>query len=197
MNFWKKLFNKKESKDEKVKSRSPFMPQKEQSVEILFANNFTKKGGRFLFSESESDLIKFFKSILQENKWTLHDVLCLNKGISNKFKLEFSNNNSINKQKKVVFIKCEFLIATTGSFLISSNQIKSLNLVQLPKNIIVQANTAQFARDVSEAMSKLKLKYNKEKPSNITTLTPKSLDNDSNLLYQGSASKNIYLLLQE
>ena len=101
------------------------------------------------------------------------------------------------KEKKVAFINCEFLIANTGGILISSNQIKNLNLTQLPENIIVKARIAQFARDVSEGMSKLKAFYSKNLPSNITTLNAKNIDKESDFLSQGNSAKKIYLLLQE
>lgn len=100
------------------------------------------------------------------------------------------------KKKKIAFIKCEFLIANTGGILISSNQIKNLNLAQLPEYIIVEAKINQFANDVSEGMSKIKAFYSKNLPSNITTLNAKNNDKESDFLSHGNSSKNIYLLLQ-
>jgi len=196
VSFWKKIFGKKKVSQEDEKSQSPFMPKKKDPVEIVFAHNFTEKGGRFLFSESYSDFNVFFRNILEENNWIKSDVFSLDIEISKEFDLEINTVPAIVKEKKVAFINCEFLIANTGSVLISSNQIKDLNLNQLPENIIVKANTSQFARDVSEGMSKLKAFYSKNLPTNITTLNAKNSDKESDFLSQGNSSKHIYLLLQ-
>ena len=195
MSFWKNLFNsKKEPRDEK--SQSPFMPEKKDPVEIAFAHNFTEKGGRFLFTESKKDSKKFFKKILEENNFKKSDVFTLDQEISMFFEIDFTEELFILKKKKIAFIKCEFLIANTGGILISSNQIKNLNLAQLPEYIIVEAKTNQFANDVSEGMSKIKAFYSKNLPSNITTLNAKNNDKESDFLSHGNSSKNIYLLLQ-
>ena len=76
------------------------------------------------------------------------------------------------------------------------NQIKNLNLSQLPEYIIVEAKINQFANDVSEGMSKIKAFYSKNLPSNITTLNAKNNEKESDFLSHGNSSKNIYLLLQ-
>ena len=68
MSFWNKLFGKKDSREE-IRSESPFMPEKKDPVEISFAHNFIKRGGRFLFSESDSDYKNYFNKILDENQW--------------------------------------------------------------------------------------------------------------------------------
>lgn len=197
MSFWKSFFGQKKVTQGIKKPESPFMPEKKDPVEIAFAHNFTEKGGRFLFSESDSDFEKFFKNILHENNWIKSDVFALDSEIAKNFDLEINKEITNVKEKKVAFINCEFLIANTGGILISSNQIKNLNLTQLPENIIVKARIAQFARDVSEGMSKLKAFYSKNLPSNITTLNAKNTDKESDFLSQGNSAKKIYLLLQE
>ena len=172
------------------------MPEKKDPVEISFAHNFIKRGGRFLFSESDSDYKNYFNKILDENQWKKSDIFTLDNNIAKDFNLDNNTDLSILKNKKAVIINCEFLIANTGGILISSNQIKNLNLVQLPENIIVKAQTNQFVRDVSDGMSKLKAFYSKNLPVNITTLNAKSIEKETDFLSQGNNSKNIYLLLQ-
>ena len=195
MSFWNKLFGKKDSREE-IKSESPFMPEKKDPVEISFAHNFIKRGGRFLFSESDSDYKNYFNKILDENQWKKSDIFTLDNNIAKDFNVDDNSDLSILKNKKAVFINCEFLIANTGGILISSNQIKNLKLVQLPENIIVKAQTNQFVRDVSDGMSKLKAFYSKNLPVNITTLNAKSIEKETDFLFYGNNSKNIYLLLQ-
>ena len=196
MSFWNNLFGKKKVTQESMTSKSPFMPEKKEPVEIVFAHNFTEKGGRFLFSESHSDCENFFQNILSENNWINSDVFLLDKNLGKYFNLSINDTSDV-KEKKVALINCEFLIAKTGGIMISSNQIKNLSLTEFPENIIVKAKVVQFAQDVSDGMSRLKASYSKNLPSNITTLNAKNLDKESDFLSQGNSSKNIYLLLEE
>ncbi len=173
------------------------MSEKKDPIEISFVNNFQEKGGRFLFAEPESDFKSFFENILNENHWSKSDIFSLDSEIVKNFNIDVNEDGIISKGKKVDFIKCVFLIANTGGILISSNQIKDLPLIELPEYIIVKANTNQFARDVSEGMSKLKALYSKNLPTNITTLNDKNPEKESYFLSHGNSAKNIYLLLQE
>jgi len=94
-------------------------------------------------------------------------------------------------------ITCECLIANKGAFLVCQHQIETLSIDQLPEQLIIYASADQFARDVSEGMSKLKQKYFGNLPTNITNLNVKSNTDKDNFLAQGASSKNIYLLLQD
>ena len=197
MSFLEQFFGKKKDKKGNENSQSPFMPEKKDPIEISFAHNFTEKGGRFLFAESESDFKSFFKNILNENHWSKSDVFSLDSEIAEIFNIDVNEDAIISKEKKAAFIKCEFLIANTGGILISSNQIKNLNLIKLPENFIVKAKISQFARDVSEGMSKLKAFYSKNIPTNITTLNAKNPEKEFDFLSHGKSAKNVYLLLEE
>ena len=193
MSFWNIFFGKKEEEKAKNGDQSPFLPEKKKPIEIEFAHNFTKKGGRFLFGDSKLDSNLFFEKILNENNWDKSDIFFLDMNIAKEFNLD--NELIASKEKKVAFIGCEFLIAKTGGILISSNQVKNLNLAQLPDNIIVKASTNQFATDISDGMSKLKAQYEKNLPINITNLNAKNPEKESDFLSHGNSSKNIYLLI--
>ena len=194
MNFWNFFFGKEEEDKAKKDNQSPFMPEKKEPIEIEFANNFTKKGGRFLFADSKLDCNSFFRKILNENNWNKSDIFFLDKKIAKEFYLD-SNELIEKKEKKVAFIGCEFLIANTGGILISSNQVENLNLAHLPDNIIVKASMNQFASDISDGMSKLKTQYEKDLPINISNLNAKNPEKESDFLSHGNSSKNIYLLI--
>ena len=196
MSFWNIFFGNKEEDNKKKSIQSPFMPNSKEPIEIEFARNFTRKGGRFLFGDSKNDHASFFEKILNENSWIKSDVISLDIKLAQEFNLDHDKELIISIKKKVAFIECEFLIANTGGILISSNQIKNLSLVQLPENIIVSATVDQFAGDLSDGMSKLKNLHEKNLPSNITNLNAKNPTKESDFLSQGSSSKNIYLLIQ-
>ena len=196
MSFWN-IFSRKKKKTEKSKEKSPFLPQIKDPIEILFAKNFTKKGGRFIFCETASELNNNFNNILDENKWTEKNIFCNNENLILKFGLSFNSFNLELNQSNVFFTTCEYLIANKGNILVSNNQLKNFKLNELPINLIVFSSINQIESDVSAGMTKLKNKYKNKVPSNITTLKPKKLIEENDFLSYGNSAKNIYLLLQD
>ena len=196
MNFWNIFFGKKK-KLENSQKQSPFLPKKRDPIEILFAKNFTRKGGKFIFSENPSTTDKYFNDILFENNWAEKDIFCKNKDLISRFKIEDNSLGLKPNQSSVFLTSCEFLIANKGSILICNEQLKNFKLKELPENLIVFSSINQFANDVSAGMTKLKNKYSKRLPSNITTLNPKKLIEENDFLSYGNSAKNIYLLLQD
>ena len=196
MSFWN-IFSRKKKKTEEFKEKSPFLPQIKDPIEILFAKNFTKKGGRFIFCETASELNNNFNNILDENKWTEKNIFCNNENLILKFGLSFNSFNLELNQSNVFFTTCEYLIANKGNILVSNNQLKNFKLNELPINLIVFSSINQIESDVSAGMTKLKNKYKNKVPSNITTLKPKKLIEENDFLSYGNSAKNIYLLLQD
>ncbi len=197
MGIWYKFFGK--SKTQKPK-KSPFLPTEEDPLDIGFAKNFTRKGGRFLYIESKDILLINFKEICVENNWESQQILSLNQTNSDLFSTSYVNVTSGNlKAYKAALIDCEYLISNTGKILLSENQIRHFKLSDLPETIIVKARMDQLVRDVSQGMTLLKNKYPKTIPTNITTLKIKSDPEEAEkaVTTSSTTSKSIYLLLEE
>ena len=197
MGIWDKFFGK--SKTQKTK-KSPFLPNEEDPLDIGFAKNFTRKGGRFLYNESKDILLSNFNEICVENNWEPQQILSLNQTNSDLFSTSYVNETSGNlKAYKAALIDCEYLISNTGKILLSENQIRYFKLSNLPETIIVKARMDQLVRDVSHGMTLLKNKYPKTIPTNITTLKIKSDPEEAEkaVATSSTTSKSIYLLLED
>jgi len=193
MGIWDKFFGK--SKTQKSK-KSPFLPNEEDPLDIGFAKNFTRKGGRFLYNESKDILLSNFNEICVENNWEHQQILSLNQTNSDLFSTSYVNETSGSlKAYKAALIDCEYLISNTGKILLSENQIKHFKLSDLPETIVVIASMDQLVRDVSQGMTFLKNKYPKTIPTNITTLKIKS--DPEEVAGSSTTSKSIYLLLED
>ena len=193
MGIWDKFFGK--SKTQKPK-KSPFLPNEEDPLDIGFAKNFTRKGGRFLYNESKDILLSNFNEICVENNWEHQQILSLNQTNSDLFSTSYVNETSGSlKAYKAALIDCEYLISNTGKILLSENQIKYFKLSDLPETIVVIASMDQLVRDVSQGMTFLKNKYPKTIPTNITTLKIKS--DPEEVAPSSTTSKSIYLLLED
>ena len=196
MGLWDFFFGKKYSAKP---SKSPYMPEIGDPSDIKFVKNFISNGGFFLYNDSIELIISNLGKICLENSWTLEEVVCLDKEISELFSISYFDKTSVKLNNfKALLINCEYLISDSGKILLSDQQIKHLKLIDLPKTILVSAKINQFSKDVSEAMSNLKNKYKNNFPTNITTLKAISKnEKDEKITHQPTDSKNIYLLLED
>jgi len=189
--FFNHLFGK--NKKNNDVEESPFLPKETEPVEIIFAKNFTSKGGKFLYCENKNEVLQYFDEILIENNWTLNSITCNNNFLTDYFGLKKLNDKDIFDAE---IITCEFLVANKGSILVSSNQISTKKLNEISENLIVFAKNSQFSSDVSESMSLLNSKY-ETKPTNITTINSFDTKSEIDFLSYGRTSKNLYLIVQE
>jgi hypothetical protein len=78
-----------------------------------------------------------------------------------------------------------------------SNQIKQKKPNELPDNIVILATTSQILESKSDGLRVIKKKYDKEYPTNITTIKYFEKAQEEDFLTYGSCHKNLYLLLLE
>ena len=192
MGFWNFFKSKKNDESENVESSH----QNIGSIDLIFAENFTKSGGRFIFIDEINSTKEVFEKIFEENQWDSENVCSLNANVAKN--LEIKTIRKIDKENvRALVTECEFLISNTGRILICNKQIKSNKIEDLPSVLIVLAKSNQFVSDVSEGMTMLKNKYKGNFPSNITTLNVKNKLNEDNFLTYGNSAKDIYLILSD
>jgi hypothetical protein len=165
-------------------------------VDEKFTYNFKKNGGKFLYCENLNEVKDQFLNILEENDWFECEALCYEPKL---FSILDENKLSYEKPQnpKFLFASCENLIADEGSVLFSSNQIKQNKPNDLPINIIILATTSQILESKSDGLRVIKKKYDKDYPTNITTIKYFEKAKDEDFLQYGSTAKNLYLLLLE
>lgn len=165
-------------------------------VDEKFTYNFKKNGGKFLYCENLNEVKDQFLNILEENDWFECEALCYEPKL---YSMLDENKLLYNKptNPKFLFASCENLIADEGSVLFSSNQIKQNKPNDLPNNIIILATTSQILEAKSDGLRVIKKKYEKDYPTNITTIKYFEKAKDEDFLQYGSSAKNLYLLLLE
>ena len=166
------------------------------SIDEKFIYNFKKNGGKFLYCENSEEVKEQFENILEENDWFESEVLCYE---PNLFGMLDDNKLAYNKpvNPKFLLASCENLIAEEGSILFSSKQIKQNKPNELPTNIIIIANTSQILAAKSDGLSAIKKKYERDYPTNITTVKYFEKAKEEDFTQYGSSAKNLYLLLLE
>ena len=197
MSLFRKIFGSATDASHEDKQSEYFAEKQQQlPVDELFMSNFKKNGGKFLYCENTEELKEQFENILEENDWFESEVLCYE---PNLFAMLDENKLKYNKpvNPKFLLANCENLIAEEGSVLFSSKQIKQHKPNELPTNIIVIATTSQLIDSKSDGLSAIKKKYERDYPTNITTIKYFEKAKVEDFTQYGSSAKNLYLLLLE
>lgn len=199
MNFFKKIFGSSEAaSDEEHESEYAGTPAQNShlSLDEQFIFNFKKNGGKFLYCENTEEVAEQFENILEENDWFESEVLCYEPAL---FSLLEENKLFYIAPSKPKFLlaTCENLIADEGSILFSSKQIRQNKPNELPANIVIIATTSQILPMKSDGLSAIKRKYERDYPTNITTIKYFEKAKEEDFTQYGSVAKNLYLLLLE
>lgn len=198
MSLFRKFFgaSNSDSNEENKNEYNNSFSESNLSIDEQFIFNFKKNGGKFLYCENSEEVKDHFENILEENDWFESEVLCYEPTL-----FSILDENRLNHIKpidpKFILAGCENLIADEGSILFSSKQIKQHKPNELPTNIIVLATTSQIISSKSDGLSAIKKKYERDYPTNITTIKYFEKAKEEDFTQYGSSAKNLYLLLLE
>jgi len=159
-------------------------------LEVIFAQEFTKLQGRFAFCFDEKDLQKQLKQLIAEKQWL--KIYCK----EDKWNEQFSN--TINLESCDASITgCEYLVARTGTIVMSAAQQSGRTVsVYAPIHICI-AYVNQLVYDIKDALQLLKEKYAGNIPSLITFATgpSRTADIEKTLVVGVHGPKEVYLFL--
>jgi L-lactate dehydrogenase complex protein LldG len=140
----------------------------QQDPEIEFAEKFTALQGKFSFCFSTAELVNQLKTLFTARDWKnifiKDDVLqqtLVSAGLNISYTSDLSNCDA-------AITGCEYLIARTGSILLSSAQQSGRTVsVYAPVHICI-AYTNQLVYDLEDGIQLIQKKYNGHLPSLIT-----------------------------
>jgi L-lactate dehydrogenase complex protein LldG len=170
--------------------------QPQQTLEIEFAENFSKLEGRFSFCSNEQELVEQLNTLIAARKWT--NIFCSEKILINrlgKLSLELQSNNLSNCHAAIT--SCEALIARTGSLMLSSAFSNGrTSSVYAPVHICI-ARMSQLVFDISDAFNLVKKKYGNHIPSLITLATgpSRTADIEKTLVVGVHGPKEVFCFL--
>jgi L-lactate utilization protein LutC len=193
MNFFKKLLHLTSSSEEKEIIKH----EVNLSLDDSFVHYFIEKGGKFLYCTKLDEVIENFKQIVLENKWT--DIVVTDTDLSKLIKKIDIKKHTKHNSSIPFFTTCEHLIADNGNVLFSSNQLSSVKLSELSKDIILYASVSQLVKNTGEGLTGIKTNFKGNIPTNISAIKNYNINkNDDNFLNYGNTnSKILYLLLFE
>ncbi|MEO7312001.1 MAG: lactate utilization protein [Chitinophagaceae bacterium] len=170
-----------------------------QEPEIEFAENFTKLLGIFSYCADEQELADQLKVLAEKRQW--QKIYCRDAAVKGMLQQHnfnaqwFADLNTCS----VSITDCEFLVARTGSIVMSSGQASGRTTsVYAPVHICI-AYTSQLVYDIKEGLQKMKEKYAGKLPSLITFATgpSRTADIEKTLVVGIHGPKEVYVFLVE
>jgi L-lactate dehydrogenase complex protein LldG len=137
-----------------------------------FKNELEAISGQCLVVNSEAELYETLKKELAIRQLTT--VFCRDEAISTqleKYAITSTNSNSDFEAMTCGITACEFLIARTGSVLVSSAGASGRQMNVFPPVHIIIASASQLVDYPEEALIAIQKKYANQLPSVITTIT--------------------------
>ncbi len=173
-------------------------PIPNDTLDILFAEQFIKVQGNFIYCENIAEFIQSISSVANEKGW--NHLYCWDKPLQDLFQRSDFNKcrvgKTIDKADAGVTL-CECLIARTGGILLSSKQGSGRSLSIYPPIHIVVAYTSQLVFDIKDATQLVMQKYQGNMPSMISIATgpSRTADIEKTLVLGAHGPKEVYVFL--
>jgi L-lactate dehydrogenase complex protein LldG len=177
---------------------SVFQPS-HQELEVEFAEQFTKLLGRFIYCINRQEMAFQLNSLIQKQNW--QKVYCLENNLCEMIGPQVAERLTKNDLANcdVSITGCEYLVARTGSIVMSAAQPGGRTTsVYAPIHICI-AYTNQLVYDLKDALQSVKDKYGNNLPSLITFATgpSRTADIEKTLVVGVHGPKEVYLFLVE
>ena len=178
-------------------SSSVYVKNEEEPI-VVFAEEFTKLQGKFAYCTGEEDLKIQLANVITGNKW--RKVFCRELAFKEILKdISMEDYNDL-PSCDVSVTGCEFLVARTGTMVLSAAQESGRTTsVYAPIHICI-AYTNQLLYDVKDALVALKEKYGNDGFPSFTTFASgpsRTADIEKTLVTGVHGPKEVFCFLVE
>jgi L-lactate dehydrogenase complex protein LldG len=164
--------------------------QPTDELEVVFAEAFTKLQGKFVFCADEKELHQQLQLLIVNKEWM--KIYCND----DRWNETYSNTISLESCDASI-TGCEFLVARTGTIVMSAAEQSGRTVsVYAPVHICI-AYTNQLVFDIKDALQAIKEKYTTSIPSFITFASgpSRTADIEKTLVTGVHGPKEVYLFL--
>ena len=171
----------------------------QQEAEVEFAEQFTKLQGKFIFCINRQELAFQLGSLVRKQDW--QKVYCVEEVIIDSLSAQIEDRlvKTDLAHCDVAITSCEYLVARTGSIVLSASTASGRSTsVYAPIHICI-AYTSQVVYDLKDALQAVKDKYGNDLPSLITFASgpSRTADIEKTLVVGVHGPKEVYLFLVE
>ena len=178
--------------------QSVFTPLQDEMA-VDFAEHFSKLQGRFVYCINAQELAFQISSLIRKMDW--QKVYCLEDELLRRTGVDLAERHVREDlaQCDVSITGCEYLVARTGSIVLSAAQESGRSTsVYAPIHICI-AWSHQLVPDIKDALQGMRDQYGEKLPSQIIFATGPSrkADIEKNLVVGVHGPKEVYLFLIE
>jgi L-lactate dehydrogenase complex protein LldG len=176
----------------------PVFNNSEESDLLTFKNNIEFVSGNLRSFNDEKQLFINLKNLIAEKKW--NRVFCLDPEFIGKLSGIGIQSHPDPDYSEIIdagITGCEYLIAETGSVMVSSASPSGRKMFVFPDSHIIIAGINQLVSTLGEAYKKISDKYKNNFPSQITLITgpSRTADIEKTLVLGAHGPKEIYVFL--
>lgn len=147
--------------------------KEEDGNAITFVQKFKDMGGIFIYLENEAEFGDCMKQLAPQNGW--EPLWCSSpkmQPLLDKYGLNYSEEPVMEEKHKLVSMTdCEYLIAQTGSIVLSDYNTGSRKAYTDSDVLLILARTDQIVGGVKEAMQRLKSRLSTQEASQAVIIT--------------------------
>lgn len=185
---------------EKIDWDTPVYAEMKDGADVVFAQEFTKAGGKFLYCEDGKNFAESLKILIEDKQW--NPIFCPDeklKALLLENSIPVDSDPANFTKMKVALTSCEFLVARLGSVMVSSRQASGRRLHVFPEIHLVMAYTSQLQDDLKDALKAIREKYKEKIPSVISNITgpSRTADIEKTLVMGAHGPKELYVFLIE
>ncbi len=177
---------------------SPIHVLSKGPLDVEFAEQFNKVNGHFIFCEDNTMFIERLLSLATEKAWDkIHVASPIIKEILKDSSFPFPTDKEALIHCLATITPCEYLVARTGTVLVSSRLASGRKSPVFPDNHLVYANTSQLVPDLKDGIAAIKQKYGEQIPSLISAITgpSRTADIEKTLVQGAHGPKEIFVFL--
>jgi len=163
-----------------------------------FKNELEAVNGKCVICNDRAELVAELKNFLSDRQ--INEVFCRDQSISDILsKNDIPNTASVSgfSGMKAGMTACEFLIARTGSVVVTSQGDSGRQMNVFPPVHIILASASQLVNFPEDALKALQTKYKNNLPSAITTITgpSRTADIEKTLVLGAHGPKELIVFL--
>ena len=147
--------------------------KEEDGNAITFVQNFKDMGGIFIYLENESELGECLHQLAPQNDW--EPIWCTHpdmQALLDQHGIKYCTEPDMESRKKVVsLLPCDFLVAQTGSIVVTDSKSMPRRLYTHCDVLLVVAHSQQIVEGLKEAMRLLKERYGSQSATQAVILT--------------------------
>ena len=169
-----------------------------EPLDISFAEALVKASGKFVYCENEDEFLGNLKSFILEKDWGV--LFCKDPKIQQLLKqggVPYESHNESFLEARIGITRCEYLIARTGTVMVSSRLNPGRKITVYPEIHLVLAYSCQLVPDLRQALANIKLKYKDHFPSLVSLITgpSRTADIEKTLVLGAHGPKEFYVFL--